>query len=125
MFNEDYFSQWLGIQRIVVAEGSCQLKMTVRKEMLNGFGILHGGITFALADSALAFSSNTHGRKSLSIEASLTYFSQVKEGDEIIATTEEVSLSNKIGVYHITISNKTGNKVAFFKGIVYRTSKEW
>lgn len=125
MYDSDWFSQWLGIERLVIEEGRCVLRMLVKKEMLNGFGILHGGIAFSLADSALAFASNSHGRKSVSVEASMTYTGQVKEGEEITATAEEINLGQKIGLYHITVSNTVGVKVAFFKGIVYRTSKLW
>lgn len=125
MFSHDLFSQWLGIERVHVGPGKCVLKMKVRKEMLNGFYILHGGITYSLADSALAFASNSHGRMSVSIETSISHVVACKEGDEITATAEEVSLTNKIGIYHINVTNQEGVKVALFKGTVYRTGKEW
>ena len=125
MFDQDAFSQWLGIEIIDVSEGFCQLKMIVRKEMLNGFQIAHGGIAYSLADSALAFASNSHGRKSLSVETSISHTVSVKEGDVLTVTTKELSLSDKIGVYLITIINQSNEEVAYFKGTVYRTSKEW
>ena len=125
MFDQDAFSQWLGIEIIDVSEGFCQLKMTVRKEMLNGFQIAHGGIAYSLADSALAFASNSHGRKSLSVETSISHTVSVKEGDVLTVTTKELSLSDKIGVYLITIINQRNEDVAYFKGTVYRTSREW
>lgn len=99
--------------------------MTVRKEMLNGFGIAHGGITYSLADSALAFASNSHGRKSVSVETSISHTESLKEGEIITATAEEVSISNKIAIYNITVSNQHNKTVALFKGTVYRTSKDW
>ncbi len=99
--------------------------MPVRNEMLNGFQIAHGGIAYSLADSALAFASNSHGRKSLSVETSISHTVSVKEGNVLTAATEELSLSDKIGVYLITITNQDNQKVAYFKGTVYRTSKEW
>ena len=125
MFDQDAFSQWLGIEIIDVSEGFCQLKMTVRKEMLNGFQIAHGGIAYSLADSSLAFASNSHGRKSLSVETSISHTVSAKEGDVLTVTTKELSLSDKIGVYLITIINQSNEDVAYFKGTVYRTSKEW
>ena len=125
MFDQDAFSQWLGIEIIDVSEGFCQLKMIVRKEMLNGFQIAHGGIAYSLADSALAFASNSHGKKSLSVETSISHTVSVKEGDVLTVTTKELSLSDKIGVYLITIINQSNEDVAYFKGTVYRTSKEW
>ena len=125
MYQNDAFSQWLGIGVLEVKDGYCELKMTVRKEMLNGFQIAHGGIAYSLADSALAFASNSHGRKSLSVETSISHTMSVKEGDVLTAITEELSLSDKIGVYLITITNQDNQEVAYFKGTVYRTSKEW
>jgi len=125
MYSRDWFSQWLGIERVLVEEGRCILKMTVRKEMLNGFEIAHGGICYSLADSALAFASNSHGRKAVSVETSISLTEQVKVNDVLTAVAEEVSLSNKIGVYYITVTNQENKKVALFKGTVYRTSKDW
>ena len=125
MYDQDAFSQWLGIEIVDVSEGYCQLKMEVRKEMLNGFQIAHGGIAYSLADSALAFASNSNGKKSLSVETSISHTISVKDGDKLTATTEELSISDKIGIYHITITNQENQEVAFFKGTVYRTSKNW
>ena len=125
MYQNDAFSQWLGIEVVEVKDGYCKLNMTVRKEMLNGFHIAHGGIAYSLADSALAFASNSLGRKSLSVETSISHTVSVKEGDVLTVTTKELSLSDKIGVYLITIINQDNEDVAYFKGTVYRTSKEW
>ena len=125
MYKQDAFSQWLGIKIVDVSDGYCQLKMTVRDEMMNGFHIAHGGIAYSLADSALAFASNSNGKKSLSVETSISHTISIKDGDELTATTEELSLSDKIGVYLITITNKDNQKIAYFKGTVYRTSKDW
>ena len=125
MYNNDWFSQWLGIERVEVKPGTCTLRMTIKKEMLNGFAIAHGGITYSLADSALAFASNSHGKKSLSVETSISHLVSLKEGDVITAVAEEKSLSNKIGVYQISITNQENKTVALFKGTVYRTSKNW
>ena len=125
MFDQDAFSQWLGIEVVEVKDGYCKLNMTVRKEMLNGFHIAHGGIAYSLADSSLAFASNSHGRKSLSVETSISHTVSVKEGEVLTVATKELSLSDKIGVYLITITNENNQEVAYFKGTVYRTSKEW
>ena len=122
----DFFSQWLGIKVLETGNGISKLCMIVRKEMLNGFGIAHGGITYSLADSALAFSSNSHGRKSVSVETSISHIVSLEEGDEIIAEAKEENCSNKIGIYTITIKRVSDNAiVALFKGTVYRTSKDW
>lgn len=125
MFNNDPFSKWLGIERLKDGAGHSVLRMTIRKDMLNGFDIAHGGITYSLADSALAFASNGHGRMAVSVETSISHTESLKEGDVITAVAKEKSLSNKIGVYHITITNQNDKTVALFKGTVYRTGKEW
>lgn len=125
MYNNDPFSKWLGIERLQDGAGTSVLRMTVRKEMLNGFDIAHGGITYSLADSALAFASNGHGIQSLSIETSISHTKPVKEGDELTAKAIEKSLTNKIAVYEVVVTNQKEEIVALFKGTVYRTRKEW
>ena len=125
MMAEDKFSQWLGIETVLIEQGHCILKMKIREEMVNGFGISHGGIAFSFADSALAFASNAYGRLSVALECSISFAIAVKVGDELICEARELSLTNKTGTYHMEISNQKNEKVAFFKGTVYRTSKEW
>ena len=125
MFDNDAFSKWLGIEVIEIGEGISTLRMTVRKEMLNGFDVLHGGITYSLADSALAFASNAYGRKSMSIETSISHTFPCKEGDVLTTKTVERSLTNKIGVYDISVTNQDHKVVALFKGTVYRSDKNW
>ncbi len=125
MYNNDPFSQWLGIERLLDAPGDSRLRMTVSKEMLNGFAIAHGGITYSLADSALAFASNSHGRKSVSVETSISHIQPVFEGDVLTTFVTEVSLNHKIGIYHIVVKNQHEVEVAHFKGTVYRKSEMW
>ena len=125
MFTNDAFSQWLGIERLRVAPGICDLRMTVRSEMLNGFAIAHGGISYSLADTALAFASNAHGLKCYSVETSISHVRMVIEGDVLTTVVEEKSLSKRIGVYHITVFNQNNEAVAFFKGTVHRSEKSW
>jgi acyl-CoA thioesterase len=125
MYENDSFSQWLGIEILETAAGSCKLKMSVREEMCNGFGIIHGGVTFSFADSALAFAANAYGRLSVALECSISYPKPVNVGDTLFAEATEVSLLNKIGIYNIPVSNQDGDLVGVFKGSVYRTSKEW
>ena len=125
MFEGDAFSKWLGIDVVKVEEGFCELKLAIRAEMTNGFAIAHGGITYSLAESALAFASNSHGRKSVSVETSISHTKQCLVGDVITAKAIEKSISNKIAIYEITITNQESETVALFKGTVYRTSKHW
>ena len=125
MYDNDPFSIWLGIERVVVEPGRCVLRMIVRDEMLNGFAIAHGGITYSLADSCLAFASNSHGIQAVSVETSISHTKPVKAGDVLTATSEEMSLSRSIGIYHITVRNQREEIVALFKGTVYRTGRPW
>ncbi len=123
MLSNDGFSKYLGIEILKIEPGKATLKMKVRKDMLNGFQVCHGGIPFSLADSALAFASNSHGTLSMSIENNISYVAKILEGDELIAEAEEVSLTNKIGVYNVIVIKSDGSKVALFNGTVYRTNK--
>lgn len=125
MYNGDAFSQWLGIERLEEKAGYCKLRMTVREEMTNGFKIAHGGITYSLADSALAFASNGYGRQAVSIETSISHTKPVFIDDVITAEAVELNLTNATAIYDIKITNQKGEVVALFKGTVYRTKKEW
>lgn len=125
MMGKDLFSQWLGIERLGESSGACKLRMTVRPEMCNGFGIAHGGITYSFADSALAFASNSHGRHAVSIETSISHIKPLFAGDVLIATAEEKSCSNRIGIYEVRVEKEGGELVALFKGTVFRKDKEW
>ncbi len=121
----DEFSRWMGIEIVEVDEGKVTVRMEVKKEMLNGFGIAHGGAMHALADSALAFAANTHGWQSVSIETSLSHVKPAHHGDVITAEAKEMSRTRAIAVYHITLHNQTGDLIALFRGTVYRTKKSW
>ena len=124
MMSKDFFSQWLGIERLEERAGFCRLRMVVRNEMCNGFGIAHGGISYSLADSALAFASNSRGQHALSIETSISHLHPVGSGDILIATAEEKSLDHKIALYEVSI-RKDVLLVALFKGMVFRKDRLW
>lgn len=125
MYDNDEFSKWLGIEVLEVSEGRCVLKMKVREEMTNGFKIAHGGITYSLADSALAFASNSYGKMAVSIETSISHIKQLNAGDEVMATATEESKTEKIGIYRVEVKKSDGVLVALFKGTVYRMQKDW
>ncbi len=125
MLEHDPFSKWLGISIIEISPGYCKLRCHVKKDMLNGFNILHGGVSYSIADSALAFASNAHNKKSYSIETSISHIKKVMEGDTLIAECRELSLSSRFGIYEVIISNQYHEKIALFKGTVYRTTEKW
>lgn len=125
MMADDAFSKWLGIEIEESSAGHCRLRMRVRKEMTNGFGVAHGGITYSLADSALAFACNSHGIKSMSIETSISHTAPVMSDDTLTATAAELSKKNRIAIYEVRITNQHEETVGHFKGTVYRSGKEW
>ncbi|MES2773617.1 MAG: hotdog fold thioesterase [Bacteroidota bacterium] len=125
MMAKDGFTAWLGAVRLEEREGYCKLQMVIRKEMCNGFDIAHGGISYSLADSALAFASNSHGRQAVSIETSISHLKPLHEGDTIIATAQNISLGKSIGIYEVRVEKPDGVLVALFKGTVYRKKDVW
>jgi acyl-CoA thioesterase len=124
MFAKDGFSAWMGIEVVEVAEGRAIVRMKVRKEMLNGHGVAHGGITFTLADSAFAFASNSHGQKAVSIETSINHIKAVYEGDDLVAVAQKESISRSLGQYIVRVL-RGEELVGLFKGVVFRKEEEW
>ena len=125
MMSGDAFSQWLGIEVLEITTGFCKLQLKVREDMTNGFDIAHGGITYSLADSCLAFAANADGMQAVSIETSISHTKKVVSGDILTATSKEINKSSKTALYYITITNQDNQEVAHFKGTVFRTGKEW
>jgi acyl-CoA thioesterase len=123
MISRDGFSAWLGIEIVAIRPAAATVRMKVRHDMLNGFGMCHGGIPYSLADSALAFASNTHGRVTVSIHNDISYPAPIAEGDVLTAVAQEQSATNRIAFYLVTITNQSGTTVAHFNGTVYRTDK--
>ncbi|HRH49958.1 MAG TPA: hydroxyphenylacetyl-CoA thioesterase PaaI [Panacibacter sp.] len=123
MMQTDYFSQWMGVQVLDVAEGYSKIQITLRKEMLNGFGIAHGGVTFALADSAFAFACNSDGKITVALDVSISFPKAGKEGDILTAEAKQVNKTNKTGLYLIEVKNQRNELVALFKGTCFKTEK--
>lgn len=123
MMQLDLFSQWLGIEVLEIKEGYSNIKMTVRPEMINGFGIVHGGVAFSLADSAFAFACNNRNILSVALDTSINFLKPVHVGDVLIAEAKELHNGKSTGLYHITITNQNEHVVAVFKGTCYRTGK--
>jgi len=124
MLAKDRFSRWLGVEVEEIAPARCVCRMTVREEMVNGFGVAHGGIVFSLADSAFAFACNTQGRIAMSIENAITYPMPVRPGDRLTAVASEESASRRLGFYRVDVTNQRSETVALFRGTVYKTSQE-
>jgi len=125
MLQNDAFSQWLGIEITDIIPGSCCLKVNIRQEMLNGFQTCHGGVSYSIADSALAFASNSHGIQAVSIETSISHAKSIYAGDIITALAIEKHLGKKIAIYEVILTNQKNETIALFKGTVFRNGKEW
>jgi acyl-CoA thioesterase len=123
MMRHDLFSQWLGIEVLEVREGYSRIRMTVRDEMVNGFGVVHGGIAFSLADSAFAFACNNRNNLSLALDTSINFTKTIKPGDVLTAETAEQHNGRSTGLYLITVTNVLCEQVALFKGTCFRTGK--
>jgi len=125
MYKNDAFSKWLGIELVKIDFGECIARLTVRDDMLNGFLIAHGGITYSLADSTFAFATNSIGQQAVSIETSISHTGKVISGDVLTATTTCIHKTRKFASYSVAITNQNNALVASFKGTVYYTGKDW
>jgi acyl-CoA thioesterase len=119
----DAFSQWMGIEVLETKEGYSKIRMPIREEMVNGFGIVHGGIPFSLADSAFAFACNNRNNLSVALDVTITFTKAVNVGDVLTAEAKEVHNGRSTGVYLITVTNQNNEQVALFKGTCFRTGK--
>jgi len=123
MMERDEFSRWLGVEVVEVAPRRCSCRLTVRPEMVNGFGVAHGAIAFALADSAFAFACNSAGYVTVSVHNSISYPAPIRPGDVLVAEALEEASSRNLGYYRAEVRNQRGDVVALFRGTAYRTSR--
>lgn len=123
MMKNDAFSRWLGIEVLHIKEGYSQIRMTLRDEMLNGFGVVHGGIAFSFADSAFAFACNNRNNLSMALDTNITFTRATKPGDVLTAEAKELHNGRSTGLYLITVTNQQNEQVALFKGTCFRTGK--
>ena len=123
MMLHDLFSQWMGIEVLEIKEGYSRIKMKIRPEMINGLGVVHGGIAFSLADSAFAFACNNRDNLSLALDTSINFTKPVRVDDILEAEATELHNGRSTGLYHIRISNQKKEIVALFKGTCFRTGK--
>lgn len=116
MYDADSASQMLGISIDIPAPGQAIATMRVRKDMVNGFDLCHGGIVFALADTAFAFACNAYNRLSVAASANVDFLRPVKRDDELTATASEEHRGKRIGIYAVEVVNQHGETVALFRG---------
>ncbi|MGB6603565.1 MAG: hydroxyphenylacetyl-CoA thioesterase PaaI [Steroidobacteraceae bacterium] len=120
LFERDRASQALGMRLLGVRPGSARVALTVRADMLNGHQVCHGGIVFALADSAFAFACNSHNDSTVAAAAAIDFLGAAREGDELTAEAVELWRTRRNGIYEITVVNQRGERVALFRGRSYR-----
>lgn len=123
MIQRDHFTKWLGLEIDKIDAGYCKLHYTVKKDMLNGFEKIHGGVLFSASDSAFAFACNSHGIITVALDVSITFTKPCIEGDVLVVEAKEIHLGNKTGLYDIRTTNTKGELVCMFKGTAYRTGK--
>lgn len=116
MFANDHASRGLGMQIEAVGPGYARIVMTVRRDMLNGFAICHGGFITTLADSAFAFACNSYNALTVASGIVVDFLAPAHEGDRLLAEGREVSRSGSTGVYDITVTNQHGKTVAVMRG---------
>jgi acyl-CoA thioesterase len=116
LYAGDLAAQALGIEVLEVAPGRVRLAMMVRPDMLNGHRTCHGGIIFALADTAFAFACNSHGEAMVAAGASIEFLAPVASGERIIATASETSRSGRHGIYDVAVTRVSGESLAHFRG---------
>ena len=116
LFAQDRASSALGIAILEVGPGLARLRMSVRAQMLNGHGTCHGGVIFALADSAFAAACNTHNAVTVAAAASIDFLSPAHEHDELTAEARELWRSRRSGIYEVSVSNQRGERIALFRG---------
>jgi acyl-CoA thioesterase len=125
MLETDEMTRWLKAEVLESKEGYCKLEMVVRNEMANGFKIAHGGIAFSLADSAIAFAANAHGRHAVSLSTSIRHLHPVFVGDTLTAEAEVTNLKHKIVNVDARVFNQEGVKIADLQATGYRKSEQW
>lgn len=124
MLSKDKFSEWLGLELKELRPGYVRLEAKIRAEMMNGIGTLHGGVTFAMADSAFAFTCNMDNAVSVALDAHISFTKAGYEGDVFTIESTEINTTRKTGLYEVTIKNQHQELIAVFKGTCYRVGKK-
>lgn len=125
MMESDAMSQWLGIEVLESAPGVCRCRLNVRDDMVNGFGIAHGAITYALADSTLAFAVNAQGRHAVSVTSTIQHLAPVMLGDVIESQAIMRSEGQRVVHVDVEVTNQRGERVAWLTATGYKRSTSW
>jgi len=120
LYERDRASQALGMRLAAVRPGWARVTMRVRGDMVNGHRVCHGGLLFALADSAFAFACNSHNETTVAAAAAIDFLAAARDGDELTAEASELWRTRRNGLYEIVVSNQRGERIALFRGRSYR-----
>jgi len=123
MYERDMASKSLGFAILEVRPGYAQLTMTVRDDMVNGYDICHGGLTYALADTAFAFASNSENNVTVTQNANISYLAPAHKGDVVTAIADVQHQQGRTGVCDVVLTNQDGVKIALYRGTFYRLNK--
>lgn len=116
MCADDHASNSLGMKVVGIGPGSATVTMTVRRDMLNGFALCHGGLITTLADSAFAFACNSYNQLTVASGLSMDFIAPAHEGDVLTAVATEVALTGRTGIYDVEVTNQLGKRIAAFRG---------
>lgn len=116
MWSDDGASHWFGIKLVDVDEGRALLELVVQAHHVNGHGMCHGGVTFALADSAFAFACNSRNQSTVAQHNTISYVAPAKLGDCLTAVAQEVTLAGRSGITDVRVTNQHGQVIAEFRG---------
>lgn len=116
MWSSDHASKWFGMELVEVDEGFAVISLTVGEQQANGHGMCHGGVTFALADTAFAFACNSRNQATVAQHNSITYLAPAKIGDVLTATAREISLVGRNGITDVCVNNQHGEAIVHFRG---------
>jgi acyl-CoA thioesterase len=116
MYRTDRAARSLGIHVIDMGAGRSRLRMAVRGHMVNGHNIGHGGLTFTLADTALAYASNSYNQKAVAAVTQISFLKPTFAGDMLTATATETATAGRTGIYDVDVRNQKGEQVAAFRG---------
>jgi acyl-CoA thioesterase len=105
-----------GVEIEAAGEGHARIAMTLRPDMLNGHGTAHGGMVFALADTAFAYACNSRNAKTVAAQASIVFLDAAREGERLTAEARETALAGRAGVYQVTVRGHDGRVIAEFQG---------
>jgi acyl-CoA thioesterase len=119
MWKGDWASQALGMKIVAIGPGTCTISMTVRRDMLNGHQICHGGLITTLADSTFAFACNSYNELTVAAGFAVDITAPAREGDVLTAVGTEVEKGGRLGVYDVEVRNQEGKRIAIFRGRSY------